>query len=40
LEKEAEQVLPGSEGVVGEREEEEEGEEGSGERWPIQCMHI
>jgi hypothetical protein len=36
LEKRIEQVLPGSEGVVGERE----GVGGRREKWPKQCMHI
>jgi hypothetical protein len=36
LEKRAEQVLPGSEGIG----EEKEGVEGRREKWLKQCMHI
>jgi hypothetical protein len=36
LEKRAEQVLPGSQTVRRQRK----GEEGRGEKWPKQCMHI
>jgi hypothetical protein len=36
LEKRAEQILPGSKRGGGEMQ----GVEGSGEKWPKQCMHI